>query len=137
MPKIVTSKKLELHERSTYVASLFGLSFPLLLEPRVYAFADLLADAYDGGYWEFYLLSNGGFCMTPNLPEPIVVNCPNHYEGHLSADALGIVVCLYTYSHVSFNKDEKLRELATEHYYLLRDYALQHAEAKAIFQAID
>jgi hypothetical protein len=137
MTTTITSQQLAPSERNAHVHNLFGLHFPLLIEPRVYAFTDLLVDAYEGGQWEFYLLSNGGFFMSPNLSEPIEVKCPNFYSGHLSAAALGIVVGLYAYSHVSFSKDERLRELGTQHYFLLRDYALQHPEARQIFQAVD
>jgi hypothetical protein len=31
----------------------------------VYAITGSIADDYDGGYWEFYELSNGGFYMPP------------------------------------------------------------------------
>src|SRR5690606_13978859 len=113
MTVTITSRQLAAHECSAIVGSLFGSHFPVFLEPRIYAFTDLLVDTYDGGQWEFHLLDNGGFFMSPHLSEPIEVHCPNHHSGHLSAAALGIVVCLYAYSHVSFSKDEKLRPLAT------------------------
>jgi len=47
------------------------------------------------GYWEMYVLSNGGFYMAPVLDGLYQVSCMNGYEGSLSADGLGITVCLY------------------------------------------
>ena len=41
--------------------TLFGLHFPLRLEPTVFNMAGMLSEQYRGGSWEFYALSNGGF----------------------------------------------------------------------------
>jgi hypothetical protein len=52
----------------------------------------------------------------------------------MSADAAGITACLFALSHLSFQtKNEKI----AEHYHLLRDFALEHAEASIILAAID
>ena len=45
--------------------TLFGLHFPLRLEPTVFNMAGMLSEQYQGGSWEFYSLSNGGFYMAP------------------------------------------------------------------------
>jgi hypothetical protein len=58
----------------------------------------------------------------------------NGFRGCLSADAAGITVCLFAYSHMSF---EYTSEIFSEHYHKLRDYALEHPEAARIFAAID
>ena len=54
----------------------------------------------------------------------------------MSADALGITACLYAYSHLSFAQNS-FGELCAQHYHWLREYALDHSEAGAIFAAID
>lgn len=54
----------------------------------------------------------------------------------MSADALGITVCLYAYSHLSFGDDE-FSEICARQYHLLRDYVFNHPEARSILAAID
>ena len=107
------------------------------LEPLIFNLTDHIADNYSGGYWDFYTLSNGGFYMSPCSDEPFNVSCENGFEGRLSADALGIMVCLYAYSHLSFSDKNGFDEVCAEHYHLLREFALDHDESRGIFSAID
>jgi hypothetical protein len=93
--------------RMDTVDKLFGLQYVLKLEPLVFQFAENLAESYDYGYWAFYCLDSGGFYMAPlgdASGTDIVYNvsCPNGFDGQMTADALGIVACLYAYSHLSF-----------------------------------
>ncbi|MCB1841848.1 MAG: antirestriction protein [Halioglobus sp.] len=73
-----------------------------------------MAEAYTGGYWHFYVLSNGGFYMAPEGDSVFKVSCDNYFTGKLSADALGITACLYTYSHISFSQDEALGRIMAD-----------------------
>jgi hypothetical protein len=74
--------------------------------------------------------------MAPDQDEPFEVQSLNGYEGSLSANALGIAVCLYAYSHLSFG-DGGFAESCAEHYHRLLDYACEHPEAAAILRVID
>lgn len=123
-------------ERINHTATLFGLNFPLKLEPFVYFMADTICEDYQGGYWEFYTLSNGGFFMAPAADTLFHVSCENGFEGTLSADAFGIVCCLYAYSHLSFG-DGEFAQTCAEHYHLLREHMYGHPEVGAILRAID
>lgn len=126
------------NQRLHIVERYFNLHFPLAIEPAIYTFADHLAEDYRGGYWQFYTLSNGGFYMAPMADNPFQVSCDNGYEGLLSADAFGMVCCLYAYSHLSFsNKPTSLSPLCTKQFHALREYALDHAESAAILAAMD
>lgn len=120
--------------------TLFGLHFPLRLEPTVFHMAGMLSEQYQGGEWEFYALSNGGFymapCSKPHAQAIFKVTSENGFDGPMSGDALGITACLYAYSHLSFTQNS-FGELCANHYHLLREYALDHSEAGAIFAAID
>jgi len=49
----------------------------LQLEPLVYAITDNIAEEYNGGFWEFYTLSNGAFYMAPHSDTPFKVSCEN------------------------------------------------------------
>ena len=117
-------------------ADIFGMHFPMKLEPAIFYFADMLAEEYRGGHWQFYTLSNGGFYMAPEQDEPFQVSSMNGFEGELSADALGITACLYAYSHLSFGEG-KFAEICAEHYHRLLDFACEHKEAGSILRAID
>lgn len=123
-------------DRMAFTAALFGIDFPIRLEPAVFDIAGRLAPEYNGGYWQFYALSNGGFYMAPQSDTVFAVSCENGFEGKLSADALGIVACLYAYSHLSFGEGA-FAEKCAEHYHLLREFMMGHAEVRAILGAID
>jgi hypothetical protein len=125
------------NRRLAVTAELFGKWFPTRLEPVVYTFAERLSKDYQGGYWEFYTLSNSGFYMAPAGDRPFRVICENQFEGDLSADALGITACLYAYSHLSFAGPPAFADICSDHHYWLRDFALEHPEAGAILKAID
>lgn len=86
----VTRELVPEDQRLAVVERLFGMAFPLQLEPVIYGITDRMAEGYDGGYWDFYTLSNGGFYMAPSEDRIFHVTCQSMYEGDLSADALGI-----------------------------------------------
>ena len=123
--------------RIMHTANLFGIRFPLNIEPAVYSIASNIATEYNGDYWEFYVLNNGGFYMAPCSDQSYQVICENGYEGKLSADALGITACLHAYSHLSFSSNQAFAEICSYHYHWLREYMLEHKEARAILSAID
>ena len=133
----ITRKQVNDKQRIQHTADLFGIKFPLNIEPAVYSIAGNLATKYKGAYWEFYSLSNGGFYMAPYSDKPYQVSCDNGFEGSLSADALGIAACLYAYSHLSFTANPAFADLCSNHYQWLRSYMLEHVEAAAILAAID
>jgi len=133
---LIHSERLNDAQRLNVTANLFGVHFPFRLEPTIYGMADRLAPAYNGGYWHFYALSNGGFYMAPATDAIYDVNCENGFDGKLSADALGITACLYAYSHLSFGEGG-FAQVCARHYHLLRDFMMEHAEARAILRATD
>lgn len=114
----------------------FGIRYPLTVEPMIYQFATQLAEAYSGGYWHFYLLSNGGFFMAPKLDESFEVIADNGFKGSMSAEALGVTACLYAYSNLSFGEG-RFGETCADHYHRLREFVMGHAEAWGILAAID
>ena len=133
---LIHSERLNDALRSSHTAKLFGLDFPMRLEPFIFGIAGNLSPDYAGGLWHFYALSNGGFYMAPDLPPVFRVNCENGFEGSLSADALGITACLYAYSNLSFG-DGAFAEVCAQQFHWLREYAMEHAEVGAILRATD
>ena len=87
--------------------------------------------------WNFYTLSTGGAFMAPEVENDelwSLFNTMNGNGGDMSAEAAGIAVCLMAFSHHACRTE---CDAMTEHYYRLRDYALNHAECNAIMHIID
>lgn len=120
-------------ERMNFLPQFFGPLLTNTVESYVYDFMRFLCKTYSGGYWEFYRLSNGGCYMAPLMESKMHVSVnTNFFEGEMSADAAGIVACLFAYSHLAFSYADM-----SERYHNLREYALDHDEASLIFQATD
>ena len=132
----ITCQRITDNQRIHHTADLFGIHFPMRLEPFVYSITASIAREYNGGYWEFYALSNGGFYMAPDFDIKFTVSCENGFSGSMSADALGITACLYAYSNLSFGGDE-FADVCAQQYHWLREYVFEHPEAQAILGAID
>lgn len=134
--EIITRQLVAENQRTCITAELFGVQFPLQLEPFVFATAAGLSADYTGGYWQFYTLNNGGFYMAPEDGRYQVCS-PNGYEGLLSADAFGIAVCLFAYSHLAFGQQQDFTEGCAWQYHWLRDYLHGHAEAGTVLAVCD
>lgn len=133
----IFSERLDDAQRLLHTAKLFGIRFPTYVESFVFDTAGSLCEAYDGGYWHFHALSNGGFYMSPDQDEPVHVICENGFEGNMSADAFGITVCLYAYSLLSFTGHDEFSQGCAQQYHWLRDYMAEHQEVSAILAATD
>jgi hypothetical protein len=107
----------------------------MTFEHTVYYFMREFAAGYKGALWDFYELGNGGFYMAPKC-DPVNFRVhTNGFTGTLSADAAGITVCLFAFSQLSFRYPSE--EVFSDHFYALREFALEHTEAGLIFAAID
>ena len=134
----ITRTLLDDGRRMAVPARLFGVHFATRVEPFVFGIARTLSKDYDGGFWEFYALSNGGFYMAPSDEEFFHVRCENGFDGALSADAFGVTCCLYCFSHLSFAGPGDMAEECARQYHWLREWMLsEHAEAREILRAID
>lgn len=124
-------------QRLSVPAGIFGYHFGTRIEPDVFAMASRLSPDYCGGYWEFYLLPNGGFFMAPVADHGFLVCANNGYEGRMSAEALGLTACLYVYSNATFTQVGQLLDVCADQFHKVREFAIGHPEASEIFQAID
>ncbi|WP_131783652.1 antirestriction protein [Legionella gresilensis] len=104
-------------------------------ESTLYNVFTKFCSQYQGAYWHFYKLSNGGLYMTPEMPGPLKLYVPlNGYQGIVSADAAGIIVTLYMLNYLcNRSQSESFLNL----YDLLLDYVYGHPERKKILSAID
>jgi len=106
----------------------------VVLEHTIYDMMGRMTDDYDGGFWNYYQLSNGGFYMAPKTDKTFDFACENGFQREMSADTAGIVATAMAYSHLSFLKDGDCFARA---YYLLSDFIFQHHEAGVIRAALD
>jgi len=135
---MMKAKLVPIKERTNTTARLFGPYYPMRVEPMVFSLADQLSNDYSGGYWGFYTLNDGqGFFLCPDTDQQFTLQCPNGYTGKVSGEAYGIIVCLYSFSYLSFDTEHPYGQLSARMYHQLREFALDHNEAAAIFRAID
>ena len=137
IPAAITRIQVPDHQRMKCTADLFGINFPFRLEPFIYSITENIAQEYKGGYWQLNKLSNNGFYMSPHSDTKFHVCCENGFEGDLSADALGIIACLYAYSNLSFGDPDEFTEICAQQFHLLREYMFEHPEVESILRAID
>jgi hypothetical protein len=130
----VVARRIEDSERLMTLPRHFGHRL-LTFESEVYNFMRRFAADYRGGFWEFYELSNGGFYMAPEGRSFRFSVETNGYDGLMFADAAGITVCLFAYSHLSFRDGRD--NLYAKHFHWLREFAIDHSESRDIFAAID
>ncbi len=124
-------------DRLEFLPRHFGTHM-LTVENCLYAQFAKLCPTYIGGYWHFYDLSNGGCYLAPSHERYPLVHADNFFEATVSGHAAGIIVSLFTFSHVSFAlEDDPLGPRIAQYFHLLRDFAGDHPEAGLIFRAID
>lgn len=121
------------HSRIEALPRHFGRHM-LTVERCIYDFMSQFASTYSGGCWSFFELSNGGFYMSPPDEMYEIRIGGNGFQGRMSADAVGITACLFTFSRLSF---ECATDIFAKHFHCLRDFALDHPDADMIFEAID
>ncbi len=106
----------------------------IALEHTVYDMLSMLSDDYEGGYWQYYRLSNGGFYMAPAQGPLRLVCVANGFDGVVSADTAGLIATAMAYSHLSFHPSGSCFAKAYE---LLSQFIGAHPDARAIRAALD
>jgi len=123
------------HQRLAFLPRHFDTHM-MVFERQLYSQLRHLCADYDGGWWNFYDLSNGGCYLAPSGAELYRISVSgNGFEGSLSADAAGITATLFAMNTLTF-RFPRLAQHA-ERYYQLRDFAYTHTEARLILAAID
>lgn len=130
----VTERLIPEVERLAFLPRYLG-TLAVVGEGMVFDAMRELSDTYRGGSWAFYGLSNGGFYMAPQIDGPVRVVCAgNFYDGEMSAQAAGIVACLFALNRLAWRaKSDHVCRV----YEQLLEYARDHPEASAIGAAID
>ena len=78
-------------DRLSFLSYLFGNDF-LYAEASVYALAKKMMPEYEGGFWHFIRLPDGGGYMMPDGDRFHLVNGENWFDRTVSADAAGIIL---------------------------------------------
>ncbi len=135
----VTASLVADNQRLTFLPSYFGTRLMIRGEALVYAWLRRLSKDYDGGYWHYYTLTNGGFYMAPRLTERLRLEVSgNGFEGEMSADAAGIVATLFALGQLAAEiQGTDAADALIDRYHFLREFVDEHAEAGPIFRAID
>jgi hypothetical protein len=134
-PSCITAQLIEEAARMDFLPTVFGPRLMMRGEGQVYSCMRQLSADYNGGFWNFYSLSNGGFYMAPDGLKSLHIVCDgNFFAGDFSADAAGIVATLFALCYLANSTSD---DSIIERYHLLIEYAGQHEEAPEIFRAID
>lgn len=121
--------------RMNVLPKFFGMRYMLVGENTINSWMRALCSTYEGGLWEFYELSNGGFYMAPCGVEKLDIQVRgNGFSGTMSAEAAGITVCLFALCQLA---NQTAQAHIVDLYYKLREYALRHFESSEILAAID
>ena len=124
-------------QRTRFLSSLFGRYF-MRGESIVYAWMRELSDEYQGGFWNYYRLSNGGFYMSPDMGYSYLRICQNNFRGTMSTDAVGIVCTLFALRCLAYDGCvQRGRDLLTQNFFRLLRFVSVHQEDRAIRSAID
>lgn len=113
----------------------------IAFENAVFNWMDRNALAYNGGFWDFYDLSNGGFYLQP--PKGYMITTPNGFMGDVTAQEAAIIVTLMMLSHFTFVTYEKGQqedcERISAYFHQLRDFifTLSPESQTKILNAID
>jgi len=126
-------------QRLKILPLMFGHHF-MRGEALAYTWLRRLSKNYDGGVWNYYTLSNGGYYMAPDMGDTcLTVRVDgNGFEGSMSPDAAGIVTSLFVLDQVIHEVKTKYgRDFLVGQYYCLLNFVTYHPERNSIIRAID
>ena len=127
-----------MHQRMGFLPKYLGRAH-VQFQSHVYVFAHQLIKGYDGGYWEFYHLTNGGFLMEWDNSNNITINSPNGSCAEVDTETASIVLNLMVLSELSFSLlvDADTLDKVVHCFHALREFALNHPNSATILKLID
>ncbi|MBD8828985.1 antirestriction protein [Pseudomonas sp. CFBP 13602] len=125
-------------DRLNFLPTFFG-KYYMAAEGLLYTHARKFVQGYNGGFWNYFTLSNGGcFAALDTQETQHIVIADNYCSEHMSAEAAGITLTLFVFGRLlGANIPESESDKFIELYHKLRDFALGHPEAQSILTAID
>lgn len=135
----VTASVVSAGQRLDFLPAYFGPRLMMRGEALVYTWLRRLSEDYNGGFWHYYTLTNGGFYMAPEADKRMRIEVyGNGFAGEMSADAAGIVATLFALCQLTSEAGQTDDGAAlADRYHFLRDFAAYHPEAALIYRAID
>ena len=109
----------------------FGSHAPIV-EDAIHSTIRHICPDFRGARWSYFELSNGGFYMAPDLGHLRVCVASNGYNEPMSADAVGVTVCLIALRGLSFQIPT---EIIRNHRRQSHVFALEHCERDRILAA--
>ncbi|HCM9227669.1 antirestriction protein [Enterobacter bugandensis] len=132
--------RLEGTQRLTFLPDLFGGDF-MTSEASVYAYAQRYCPEYQGGFWQFYRLPEGGGYMAPDVESLTLCNPDNWFEQTVSGEVAGIILTALVLNHRSWHHSNHDHEELCRHfcrrYEQLMAFADTHPESATIWRALD
>lgn len=117
--KITRKEVVDDEERSLMFFRHFPEHFTLA-EQLVFKWLDDHCDAYHGGYWSIYDLSNGGFYMAPVRDGSLAVRLNGQGKVALTPDQAGLCACMAVFDQLAADTGRiEIARLATR----VREYA--------------
>lgn len=134
-PNAVTRTIVPDRKRLDFLPILMGTIHWLRFEHQTYSIMRMLCPDYNGGYWQYAELSNGGGYMFPQRDGLMRLQwSDNFFEGEASGEVAGIIASLISFSALSGSAD-RFGVLNN----LLLGYVagLDDADRELIYRAID
>ncbi|MYN24808.1 antirestriction protein [Duganella levis] len=131
---LITARLVPCEERLSFLPQRFGPHF-LLAENTIYDTMRRLCSGNNGGWWAFYLLSNGGVFMAPTDALAYHVECEDKgYAGWMEAKLLGMGVTAMALNRLSFMRGgARYADL----FYRLREFISQQPQARQLVALLD
>lgn len=122
------------------LARQYGRQHCWTVESIIFSLARRMMPAYRGAAWDFVKLADGGFYMAlPACEQWQVTVEANGFDGEVSGDAAGLIVCMTAYTMLTHQQQSDIgfHERIVRHTLSLHRYIGQHPEGLNICQAID
>ncbi|MTC74208.1 hypothetical protein GKR75_08015 [Providencia sp. wls1919] len=138
--EIVAIKVNNSQDRLKFLPSKLG-RYCISFENAIYDWMNRNAIAYNGGFWDFFNLSNSGFYLQPS--KGYMITTPNGFMDDTTSEETGIIVTLMMLSHFSFVTYEKGHqedcERISAYFHKLREFifTLSPESQTKILNAID
>ncbi|HFC7422706.1 TPA: antirestriction protein [Neisseria meningitidis] len=120
-------------ERMDFLPSRLG-NATHLFESRLFSWAEQTAKNYDGGYWDFVELSNGGFYCRPE--DDKIYHCENiaGKTADVKNDVIGLFATCAALADISWHvKDDRI----LQYYEAVRAFIALHPEHRTLWRLMD
>ena len=137
---MTTATPVNSNERMNFLPKFIGETYMIVFENMIFDILENQCTNYEGGYFNFFELSNGGFYTAPSSTETFELSCPNYFTGKMSADAVGLFATAMALNHMSwklYNTDRKEAQKFDRLFFNVREHILNHEECATILGALD